>query len=152
MQKTKEDPVKLQSYRARQRAKRKKWAAAYTSRRLQAFKDWFNRNKADLDTFTWNRWRSVFLTESVDKTCAACGMRSRRGLRRLWFIRKSDPELWDCTSCFVSSDLSETVPIEGAERFYNGVYLQPEPTATEGTVDHKDTHEVVDRIDGNDHV
>lgn len=40
--------------------------------------------------------------------------------------------------------MSEIVPVEGAERFYRGQYLQPHPTATEGTVDHADTQEAVD--------
>jgi hypothetical protein len=40
--------------------------------------------------------------------------------------------------------MSQIVLVEGAQRFYRGQYLQPHPTATEGTVDYADTQEAVD--------
>lgn len=141
------DPARLESFRARRREKSKIFYSAYTKNRHHKLKAWFLFHKAELDTFTWKRWKPVYLAEPVDKVCASCGIRSRGGTRRLWFIRKSDPELWDCPPCFLSLDLSDVVPIEGAERFYNGRFLQPEPAAIEGTVDHKDTHETVNRDD-----
>ncbi|KAH0289855.1 hypothetical protein M436DRAFT_66525 [Aureobasidium namibiae CBS 147.97] len=152
LRKIKQDPVKLQSYRARMQKSWRQKADAFAFKRRQTFKAWFARNKANLDTFAWKRWRPVFLTESVDKVCATCRIRNRKGQRRLWFIKKSDPELWDCVSCFVSSDLSDIVPVEGADRFYKGRYLQPQSTATEDTVDYKDTVEAGDRKEKNDDV
>lgn len=79
----KEDPAKLQSYLVRRREYWRQQADTFALKRRQAFKKWFSQHKDHLDTFTWKRWRPVFLTESVDKTCAACGMRNRKGQRRL---------------------------------------------------------------------
>jgi hypothetical protein len=147
MAKYKEDPVLQERHYALKREAWRRTSASYHLKRHQGFKTWFHKHKDCLDTFTWGRWRPVYLTESVDKTCAACGIRHRRGQRRLWFIRKSDSELWDCLSCFLSSDMSEIMPVEGTERFYKGQYLYPQSTGTEGTIDHAGTHEVVDRED-----
>lgn len=152
LRKIKEDPAKLQSFRTRTHGYWRQQADTFAFKRRQSFKTWFSVHKDHLDTFTWKRWRPVFLTESVDKVCATCRTRNRRGQRRLWFIRKSDPELWDCMTCFVSSDVSDIVPVEGADRFYKGRYLHPQPTATEDTVDYKDTVEVVDRKEKNDDI
>jgi hypothetical protein len=143
-QKIKEDPVRRERLRARKQEFWRRVSVKYGNKRHDAFRYWFSSHKAVLDTLTWKRWSPIYLKESVDKVCAACGTRSRRGSRRLWFVRKSDPELWDCLPCFSSSDMSEIVPVEGAERFYRGQYLQPHPTATEGAVDHADTQEAVD--------
>ena len=148
----KEDPAKLQRFRARTQESWRQQANTFSCKRRQSFKAWFSQHKDHLDIFTWKRWRPVFLTESVDKVCATCGIRNRRGRRRLWFIRKSDPELWDCLACFISSDVSDIVPVEGADRFYKGRYLQPQPTVTEDTVDYKDTVEAVDRKEMNDDI
>lgn len=148
----KADPVKRQNFLARRRESWRQRADAFRLKRHQTFKMWFSVNKDRLDTFTWKRWRPVVLTESVDKVCATCKIRHRKGPRRLWFIRKSDPELWDCLACFVSSDMSDIVPVKGAERFYKGRYLQPQSTATEGTVDYKDTVDTVDPKQKNDDI
>jgi hypothetical protein len=146
----KEDPVLKERYQALKREIWRRGSASYDTRRRQCLKKWFHRNKDRFHTFTWERWRPVYLTESVDKTCAACGIRNRRGPRRLWFIRKSDPELWDCLSCFSSSDISEIMPVEGAERFYKDQYIYPQSTGTEGTSEHAGTQEAVDRKDESD--
>lgn len=55
-------------------------------------------------------------------------------------------------ACFISSDTSEIVPVKGAERFYKGRYLRSQSTATEGTVDYKDTVDIVDRKQKSDDI
>jgi hypothetical protein len=148
-QRRKKDPVWSERFQASERERWRRHAASYYVRRSQSIKKWFQLNKDCFDTFAWERWTPIYLTESIDKTCAACGVRNRRGPRRLWFIRKSDPELWDCLSCFLSSDVSDIVPVEGAERFYKGQYLHPQTAVTE-CADHTGTQEAVDRKDEND--
>lgn len=131
------DDASRQQYMADKRIRSvKAYAASYDKRRRAALRTWFWKKKDPLDTFIWKRWRPICLPESVERLCATCRGRSIKGQRRLWFVRKSDPELWDCLSCFCSSDLSEVVPIQGAERFYNGKYLQPQSTGVEG-IDHQ---------------
>mgnify|MGYP006953144400 CR=1 FL=1 len=149
LQQVRGDSARHERFKAQEREYRKPRNANYDYKRRKTFSTWFNTHKADLDTFTWKRWRPVTLDESVDKVCAGCGTRNRRGPRRLWFIRKSNPELWDCLPCFCASDVSDIVPVEGAERFYNGQYLQPQSKGTEDTVDDADAQGVVVRKEKN---
>lgn len=142
IQKIYDNDASKQRYMAAQKIKHaQRYAANYDMRRRYSIRTWFWRNKDNLDTFAWKRWVPICLPESVDKVCATCRTRSIWGQRRLWFVRKSDPELWDCLSCFCSSDLSDIVPIQGAERFYKGRYLQPESTGGENIDKQADTHE-----------
>ena len=45
--------------------------------------------------------------------------------------------------------MSDIVPVEGAERFYNGQYLQPQSKGREDTVDDADAQGVVVRKEKN---
>lgn len=142
IQKIYDNDASKQQYMAAQRIERaQRYAANYDMRRRYSIRTWFWRNKDNLDTFAWKRWIPICLPESVDRVCATCRTRSIWGQRRLWFVKNSDPELWDCLSCFCSSDLSDIVPIQGAERFYKGRYLQPESTGGENIDEQADTHE-----------
>lgn len=142
LQKIRDNDVLRQQYTATQRiSDAQSYAASYDRRRRYAIRGWFWRNKDNIDTFAWKRWRPICLSESVDTQCATCRHRSQWGNRRLWFVRKSNPELWDCLNCFCSSDLSDIVPIQGAERFYKGIYLQPQSRGVENVGQQTETQE-----------
>lgn len=97
--------------------KKRSYMRAYYNRHrrpLQLLRNWVTcfPGSTELD---WPTHIPVIYTERTEHTCAGCGKR-RRGGTKLWWKRRTDPELFDCHTCFCT-DLSDALPVGYEHRF-----------------------------------
>jgi hypothetical protein len=136
-------PLKMDKENITSRARRRKHPE--TNRRVHA--EWFKENRAyrhegmrrlyqsislykriyafllrydwPLQNLTWRTHIPIKSEKSVKRACTSCGHYEVRGLRLWWQRRDVEPPLYDCFTCFRTSNPDYVVPIE-----YEGLALE----------------------------
>ena len=136
-------PLKMDKENVALRARRRKHPE--TNRRVHA--EWFKENRAyrhegmrrlyqesslykriyvflltydwPLRNLTWRTHIPIGSEEKVKRACASCGRYEAQGLRLWWQRRDVEPPLYDCFTCFRTSNPEHMMPTE-----YEGLTLE----------------------------